>query len=92
MISVKASEVDADWDDREQVLVQGIMDVYFQEEGDLVVVDYKTDWLKPGEEDQLTERYRIQLGYYGQALERMTGKRVKEKYLYSFCLGKALPV
>ena len=92
VISVKASEVDADWDDREQVLVQGIMDVYFQEEGDLVVVDYKTDWLKPGEEDQLTERYRIQLGYYGQALERMTGKRVKEKYLYSFCLGKALPV
>ena len=69
-----------------------IMDFYFQEEGYLVVLDYKTDWVKAGEEDQLTERYRIQLEYYGQALERMTGKRVKEKYLYSFCLGKALPV
>ncbi len=92
VISVKASRVNADWDEREQVLVQGIMDVYFQEQEELVVVDYKTDWVKAGEEDSLVERYRMQLEYYGQALERMTKKRVKEKYLYSFCLGKALPV
>lgn len=92
VISQKASEVNPDWSEAEQVLVQGIMDVYFQEGEELVLVDYKTDWVVPGQEQELMERYRIQLAYYGEALERLTGKRVKEKYLYSFRLGKALAV
>lgn len=92
VISQKASEVDGDWNGEEEVLVQGIIDAYFQEQGDLVVVDYKTDRAAPGEEGRLMEKYRIQLECYGTALERLTGKKVKEKYLYSFRLRKALPV
>ncbi len=92
MIAQRASEVDASWSDEEEVLIQGIIDAYFEEDGELVVVDYKTDWVKMGEEEKLVERYKIQLEYYGQALERLTGMRVKERYLYAFRLGKALLV
>lgn len=92
VIAQKASEVDPDWAAGEEVLVQGIIDAYFQEEDELVVVDYKTDWVRAGEGWKLVERYRIQLEYYGKALERLTGKRVKERYLYSFRLGEAFPI
>ncbi len=92
VIAQRASEVDASWSDEEEVLIQGIIDAYFEEDGELVVVDYKTDWVKMGEEEKLVERYKIQLEYYGQALERLTGMRVKERYLYAFRLGKALLV
>lgn len=90
VISRKASEVDERWNEDEQVLVQGIVDAYFLEQDEIVVVDYKTNWIEPGEEQSLVELYQVQLDCYGQALERLTGKRVKEKYLYSFRLGKAI--
>lgn len=53
-------------------------------------MDYKTDYVRRGEEKKLIERYHTQLEDYGQALERMTGRRVKEKYIYSFALKKAI--
>lgn len=92
VISRRASEVNESWNGEEQVLVQGIVDAYFLEQDEIVVVDYKTNWTEPGGEQGLAELYRVQLDCYGQALERLTGKRVKEKYLYSFCLGKAIKV
>lgn len=92
VISRKASEVNGVWNGEEQVLLQGIIDAYFREQGELVLVDYKTDQVTPGQEGYLVEKYRIQLECYGEALERLTGKKVKERYLYSFRLGKALPV
>ena len=55
-------------------------------------MDYKTDYLEQGKERELAEKYEKQLSYYARALERLTGKRVKEKYIYSFGAGKALPV
>ena len=70
------------------MLVQGIIDVYFQEEDGLVVLDYKTDRINRAEE--LTERYHAQLDYYGRALEQLTGKKVKEKVIYSFTLGETI--
>lgn len=75
---------------KEVILIQGIIDVYFEEDGELVVLDYKTDKVTKAEE--LVERYRAQLDYYGQALERLTGKRVKEKIIYSFTLQKEIEV
>ena len=72
------------------VLVQGIIDAYFLEDEEIVLVDYKTDYVRRGEEKKLIERYHTQLEDYGQALERMTGRRVKEKYIYSFALKKAI--
>ena len=68
------------------------MDAYFLEQNEIVIVDYKTNWIQPQGEQGLAELYRVQLDCYSQALERLTGKRVKEKYLYSFCLGKAIEV
>lgn len=68
----------------EPVLVQGIIDVYFEEEDGLVVLDYKTDRVFQAKE--LIDRYRTQLKLYSTALERATGKQVKECIIYSFHL------
>ena len=69
-------------------LVQGIIDVYFEEEDGLVVLDYKTD--KVYKIEELVEKYHAQLDYYGRALEQITGKKVKEKVLYSLYFGRSL--
>ena len=74
----------------ECLLVQGIIDVYFEEEDGLVLLDYKTD--KVSCEQELIDKYRVQLEYYAQALERLTGKDVKEKLIYSFALEKEIEV
>ena len=74
----------------ETVLVQGIIDVYFEEDGELVVLDYKTD--KISSKRQLIEKYHSQLDYYARALEQLTGKRVKEKIIYSFTLREEIAV
>lgn len=73
-------------------LIQGIIDLYFEEDGELVLVDYKTDRVMKGEagEKELVKRYAIQLDYYAKALEQLTGKTVKEKIVYSFALGKEI--
>lgn len=90
VISRSAAEIDESWDENERVLVQGIIDAYFMENDEIVLVDYKTDYVRKGEEKKLVERYHTQLEDYAQALERMTGKQVKEKYIYSFTLKKAI--
>ena len=73
---------------QETVLVQGIIDVYFEEPEGLAVLDYKTDRVQTGEE--LKEKYQAQLEYYARALEQITGKRVREKIIYSFTLGEEI--
>ncbi len=69
-------------EEEELLIVQGIIDVYFEEADGIVVVDYKTD--RAASREELAERYEKQLSYYGEVLERLTGKRVKEKIIYSF--------
>lgn len=73
----------------EIILIQGIIDVYFEEDGELVLLDYKTDHV-PAEtgEEELKRRYAEQLRLYGLALERATGKKLKEVLIYSFYLKK----
>lgn len=73
-------------------LIQGIIDLCFEEDGELVIVDYKTDRVMKGKagEKELVKRYAIQLDYYAKALEQLTGKTVKEKIVYSFALGKEI--
>lgn len=68
--------------DGELSLVQGIIDVYFEEENELVVLDYKTDRI--WKDQEFIDKYKVQLDYYAKALERLTGKKVKEKVIYSF--------
>lgn len=90
VISVDASEIYQGDQSGEKILVQGIIDVYFEEDDGLVVLDYKTDQVKSGKE--LAEKYHAQLEYYAQALFQLTGKAVKEKIIYSFTLKEEIIV
>lgn len=72
------------------VIVQGIIDAYFEENGSIVLIDYKTDKVKEGQEDELRERYRSQIEYYKKTLEKITGMEVAQSYLYSFTLNKEI--
>ena len=90
VISRSAAEIEETWDPQERVLVQGIIDAYFLEEDEIILVDYKTDRVRRNEEQMLIDRYHTQLEDYAQALQRMTGRKVKEKYIYSFTLKKAI--
>ena len=72
----------------EKVRLQGIIDLFFQEDEDIVLVDYKTDYVEEGNEEEIIDRYRTQLTYYKEALEKVTGKKVKESYLYLFYIDK----
>ena len=65
-------------------------DVWFEEDGELVVLDYKTD--RVFKEEILREKYHTQLDYYARALEQLTGKCVKEKIIYSFAMKKEIEV
>ena len=77
----------------EDLLVQGVMDMWFEESDGLVVVDYKTDKVsKRGGDNVLKKRYARQLEIYADALSRATGKPVKECVIYSFGLGKEVKI
>lgn len=86
VLGISASRLSEEFPSDEKVLIQGIIDVYFIEDGEIVLLDYKTDAVKTG--DELKKRYETQLKYYTEALEKITGYKVKEKILYSFALGK----
>lgn len=77
---------------KEKILVNGIIDCYFTEgtEDSLILLDYKSD--RVFDEQTLRERYAVQLRLYRTALERAAGLPVKETYLYSFALGRAIPL
>lgn len=70
------------------ILVHGIIDLYFEEEDGIVLLDYKTDYVPDNNPQIIIDRYRIQLELYKRALERNTGKQVKETYLYLFGIDK----
>lgn len=88
MMSVPASEADPSYPADETILVQGVIDACFAEGDEIILVDYKTDRVK--EIGELKKRYEKQLAYYQQALERTTGKKVKEKIIYSLALDEEL--
>ena len=74
----------------ETLLLQGVIDCYFEEPDGIVLLDYKTDYAPVGQAEAIRERYRLQITYYARALEMLTGKKVKEKYIYLFRSGEAL--
>ena len=70
----------------EKVILQGIIDAFIMEEEGIILVDYKTDRVKDGEE--LRNRYQKQIDLYSEALEQILGKKVRRRVLYSFSLGE----
>ncbi len=74
----------------ETVMLQGVVDCLAEEEDGYLLLDYKTARLAPDQLDQALERYRRQLDIYTRAVESITGRQVKDKYLYLFHLGTAI--
>ena len=77
-----------DVENGERLFLQGIIDTAFVEDDQWVLVDYKTDRVKSG--DELIRRYKIQMDLYKEALERLTNMPVKASYIYSFRLHEAV--
>ncbi len=85
--SVSSNETDMQ---DELVLIQGIIDAFFEEEDGIVLLDYKTDRVAAGQE--LVDKYHTQMQYYTRAIEQALAKKVKEIILYSFYLEEEVPV
>ena len=89
---LKANEVEADYPEDEEILLQGVIDAFFIEEEGIVLVDYKTDYIdwqhKEEGIDRMKARYSIQLDLYAKALKEITGLAVKEKWLYLYSIGE----
>lgn len=92
VMGLRANEIFADTDSEEIILVQGIIDAFFEEDNEIVLIDYKTDRILSGEEEKLVNRYRAQMECYRTALEKSTGKKVKEIFIYSFSLNKEISI
>lgn len=75
----------------EDILVQGIIDLYYINENDkLVLVDYKTDYVEKGKDEELLNKYRKQLDLYKRALESALNRKVDKVYIYSVYLEKEI--
>lgn len=92
VIEMPASEVLKDDTGEETILVQGIIDAFFEEDGKIVLLDYKTDYVEKRDGSDLIGKYGIQLQYYQKALEKILEKPVTEKYIYSVNLERAFMV
>ena len=86
VLGIDARRLKSDFPSTETVLIQGIIDVFFEEDDGLVLLDYKTDSVSSMQ--QLWNRYETQLDYYQEAVEKIYGKPVKERVLYSFHLER----
>lgn len=85
---VSAKRLGEDYPEEEKVLIQGIVDAYFIEDDQLVLVDYKTDVIQTPQE--LWNRYETQLQYYEEALCKLMKRPMKERILYSFYLEQCV--
>lgn len=78
-----------DFDDR--IVVQGTIDAFFEDEnGEIVLIDYKTDSVADSNCDSIVQKYKTQLDYYATALEKIYNKKVRSKILYLFDIDKSI--
>jgi ATP-dependent helicase/nuclease subunit A len=78
-----------------EMLVQGVIDCCFEEDGRMILIDYKSSFIKPGKQheaelERIRNEYKVQTDLYGEAVEKGTGKEVGEAYLYLFASGEAI--
>lgn len=91
VLGISADKLNPKFPQAETVLIQGVIDAfYYDENGDIVLLDYKTDRVEKAEE--LAARYKAQLDYYQEALQQITGKKVVKRYIYSFRLNEEIEV
>ena len=90
--NIKANEI-YDVKSEEDILVQGIIDLYYiNKYNELVLVDYKTDYVENNDEESLKEKYDIQLAIYKKALEKALDRKVDKVYIYSTWLGRVITI
>ena len=91
-INIPAKEIYSK-DLEEEILVQGIIDLYYiNQNNEVILVDYKTDYVEKGKESQLVEKYILQLELYKKALEESLQRKVDKTYIYSVYLGKEIEI
>ena len=91
-ININANEI-YDEKSEEKILVQGIIDVYYIDKNDkIVLLDYKTDYVKSGEEKRLIDKYKEQLLLYKRAIEESTNNKVSKVCIYSIYLDKEINI
>lgn len=89
-IDLKDIYLDEEFIDKndESIMLRGVIDVYFEENEEIIIIDYKTDYIS--DKELIKNKYKNQLELYSKALENLTGKIVKEKYLYLFNIDEAV--
>ena len=90
VMEIPAERLKEEFPENETILIQGIIDAFFEEDGDIVLMDYKTD--RVDKITDLIKRYKVQTEYYKEALSRITGKDVKEIFLYSFSFSESIAI
>lgn len=89
---IMAKTIYEEADETDEILVQGIIDLYFiNGKDELILVDYKTDYINFGEENILINKYKKQLEIYKKALEEALHRKVEKTYIYSLKLNKEIP-
>ncbi|MBO4337813.1 MAG: PD-(D/E)XK nuclease family protein, partial [Lachnospiraceae bacterium] len=88
VISIEASRLDKDIPKGETIMIQGVIDVFWEEDGKMILLDYKTD--RVSGPDELIARYKTQMDHYAEAITRIMGKEVSERIIYSFSLGEEI--
>lgn len=91
-LNLKANEIYQN-NAEDEILVQGIIDLYYITNNDeLVLVDYKTDYVENNNEQSLKDKYNIQLEIYKKALEESLNRKVDKVYIYSTWLNKEIEI
>ncbi|MCL2456533.1 MAG: PD-(D/E)XK nuclease family protein, partial [Defluviitaleaceae bacterium] len=92
VLALSATELFADADD-EKILVHGIIDCHFEENGKIVLIDFKSDNIpRTVSTDEWAKKHYVQLKIYKQALEKAAKKEVAEVLLYSFARGETVTI
>ncbi len=76
----------------ESLMLRGIIDAYFEEDGKIVIIDYKTDFVNDDNKEEVIKRYKKQLSLYSEVLEKLTGKEVKERWIYLFGIDEGISI
>ena len=77
------------------MLVQGVIDCCFEEGGRMILIDYKSNFIRPGSQHEaelarIRDEYKVQIELYSEAIEKGTGMKASEAYLYLFASGETI--
>ena len=91
-ISIPVNEI-YDTESNEGILIQGIIDLFFiTQEGQIVLVDYKTDYVPNEDENNLKGKYKAQLKFYQRALQQSKNQKISKIYIYSTYLDRCIEI